>query len=215
MPAFRALSPRLAPPWRISSHADGRTGHRSAQCAASKLFPGTAMLLEIVLHTPKWVFAVFVLLLWLGARQLLPGRSGLGRLTAVSIGMTGLSLAGVLTAFGGAPGALLGWSLAAAAAGLAVLWAPLHSGIRYDPAARSFHLPGSAVPLVLMMGIFFTKYAVGVALALHPALHRQPTFAVGIPMLYGAFSGIFAARALRLWKLALRTAAMAPEVRPA
>jgi hypothetical protein len=173
------------------------------------------MLLQIILHTPKWVFAVFALLLWLGAKQLLPSRSGLGRLTVVSVGMTGLSLAGVLTAFGDSPGALLGWGLAAAAAALAVLQAPLPAGVRYDPATRTFHLPGSAVPLMLMMGIFATKYAVGVALAMAPALHRQPAFAVGIPVLYGAFSGVFAARAVRLWTLAVRTAGMAPEARPA
>ena len=65
--------------------------------------------------------------------------------------------------------------------------------------------PGSAVPLALMMGIFFTKYAVGVLLAMHPELRHQMGFALGISALYGGFSGIFAARALRLWTLALRS----------
>jgi len=173
------------------------------------------MLLQIIVHTPKWVFAVFALLLWLGAKQLRPGRAGLGRITAMSLGMTGLSLAGVVSAFGESAGALLGWGVAALALALLVLQAPVPAGIRYAPATRSFELPGSAVPLVLMMGVFFTKYAVGVALAMHPELQRQAAFAVGIPMLYGAFSGIFAARALRLWKLAARSAALTAEARSA
>ena len=29
------------------------------------------MLLQIIAHTPKWVFALFALLLWLGCKQLL------------------------------------------------------------------------------------------------------------------------------------------------
>jgi len=96
-----------------------------------------------------------------------------------------------------------------------VLQQPLPASTRYDRAAREFQVAGSAVPLVLMMGIFFTKYVVGVALAMHPELRQQAGFAVGVPMLYGAFSGIFAARAVRLWKLAIRTDAMAVAARAA
>jgi hypothetical protein len=36
-----------------------------------------------------------------------------------------------------------------------------------------------------------------------------------VPVIYGAFSGVFVARAVRLWKLAIRTDAMASNVRPA
>jgi hypothetical protein len=174
-----------------------------------------AMLLQIILHTPKWVFAVFVLLLWLGCRQLLAGRVSLAKVTVMPIAMTGFSLAGVVSAFGDSPGALLGWAVAAAALALVVLQQPLAATTRYDRAARIFHVAGSAVPLVLMMGIFFTKYAVGVSLAMHPELRQQASFAVAVPMLYGAFSGIFSGRAVRLWKLAIRTDAMAVQARAA
>lgn len=167
------------------------------------------MLLQIILHTPKWVFAVFVLLLWLGCKQLMSGSVSLAKVTVVPIAMTSLSLAGVVSAFGHSPGALLGWAVAATALVLVVLQQPLPASTRYDRAAREFHVAGSAVPLVLMMGIFFTKYVVGAALAMHPELRQQASFAVAVPMLYGAFSGIFAARAVRLWKLAIRTDAMA------
>ena len=173
------------------------------------------MLLQIILHTPKWVFAVFVLLLWLGCKQLMSGSVSLAKVTVMPIAMTGLSLAGVISAFGDSPGALLGWAVAAAALVLVVLQQVLPASTRYDRAAREFHLAGSAMPLVLMMGIFFTKYVVGVALAMHPELRQQASFAVAIPMLYGAFSGIFAARAVRLWKLAIRTDAVAVGARAA
>jgi hypothetical protein len=55
-----------------------------------------------------------------------------------------------------------------------------------------------------MMGIFFTKYAVGATLAMHPEIRHDAAFALAVPLMYGLFSGIFAGRALRLWKLAMR-----------
>ena len=162
------------------------------------------MLTQILAHTPRWVFALFALLVWLGARQMVAGSVSLTRVTLMPVAMTGLSFYGMLSTFGDSPAALLGWAGAATAMLLTVQRWPLPAAARYAPATRTFHLPGSAVPLALFMGIFFTKYAVGVLVAMHPALPRHAGFALGIGLLYGAFSGIFAARALRLWRLAIR-----------
>ena len=162
------------------------------------------MLMQIILHTPKWVFAVFFLLLWLGARQLLANQVSLTRVTLMPVAMGGLSLYGVASVFGDSFGALLGWAAAAAVMAALVLQRPLHAATRYDAATRQFDVAGSPVPLMLMMGIFLTKYVVGVAIAMHPELRHQSMFAIGVPVLYGAFSGIFMGRSLRLWKLAIR-----------
>ena len=160
------------------------------------------MLLHIVLHTPRWVFALFVLLLWLGARQLVAHDPGLNRVTLMPLAMGALSVYGLVSVFGDSPVALAGWAFAALIALTLVLRRLLPVTTRYDAARRRFHVAGSAVPLALMMGIFLTKYTVGVALALHPELRRQAAFGLAVPLLYGAFSGVFAARALRMWRLA-------------
>ena len=65
------------------------------------------------------------------------------------------------------------------------------------------------MPLGLILGIFLTKYFVGVELALQPALARDSSFALQIALLYGVFNGLFAARALRLWRLVRRSASFA------
>lgn len=161
------------------------------------------MLLHIVSNTPKWVFALFAALLWLGLSQLLTRRVGLARSTLLAVSMTGFSLFGTASAFAGVPAALPAWVMAAAAVFAFVAKRPLPAGTRYDAASRRITVPGSAVPLALMMGIFCTKYALGVTLALQPALAREAAFALGLSALYGAFSGVFAARAARLWRLAL------------
>ncbi len=162
------------------------------------------MLLQILASTPRWVFGLFVLLLGLGLRQLLTFRASLMRIAILPVAMKSLAVFGVVSAFGGSSVALAGWSVAAAIAVIMVLHRPLPATTRFDAATRTFEITGSVVPLALMMGIFFTKYVVAVQLAMHPYLAHQTDFALAVGTLYGAFSGIFAARGIRLWKLALR-----------
>ena len=162
------------------------------------------MLFQILVRTPHWVFLLFAVLLWYGSRQLRASRVSLTRITVLPLAMTGLAVYGVASAFADPAVALPAWASAALALAAGVLQRPLPAATRYDPAARRFQVPGSAVPLALMMGIFFTKYTVGVLVAMHPLLPLHTGFALAIGLLYGAFSGIFAARTLRLWKLAIR-----------
>lgn len=161
------------------------------------------MLLNILTHTPPWVFVLFAALLWLGMKQLLTHELSLLRVSALALGMSGWSLYGTASAFGGAAVPIGVWLAAAAVVLTVLLRRRLAPGVRYDAARARFTLPGSAVPLALMMGIFLTKYAVGVALSVAPALSRDAAFAALVGGLYGAFSGVFGARALRLWRLAL------------
>ncbi len=173
------------------------------------------MVLEILAHTPRWVFALFAVLVWLGCNQLFARRVRLKRVTVMPIAMTVLSFYGVISAFGDSPMALTCWIAAAAVSVFVVLQRPLHAATHYNASTRTFDLAGSTVPLMLMMGIFFTKYAVGVLLAMHPELAHQPTLELPVSLLYGAFSGIFAARAMRLYKLALHTGRLPNPSQPA
>jgi len=162
------------------------------------------MLLQILAHTPRWVFILFAVLVWYGAKQLFAGTVSLTKITIMPIAMTGLAIYGVAGTFGDSPMALVGWAAAAVVLLAILIRRPLPAATRFDAPTRTFHVVGSAVPLMLMMGIFFTKYVVGVSIAMHPELRHVPMFAIGVPVLYGAFSGIFLSRGLRLWKLAIR-----------
>jgi len=163
------------------------------------------MLAEIVLQTPPWVYAIFVALLWFGSSQLLPRRVTLRRITLLPLAMSGLSLYGVVSAFGTTPMALACWMLALLLTLIIVSGRSLPAGTRYHPTERSFDLPGSAVPLALMMGIFVTKYAVGVLDARAPQLLHAEGVAESVSLLYGLFSALFLARSFSLWRLALAT----------
>jgi hypothetical protein len=161
------------------------------------------MFYQIIIHTPIWVWALLTLLLWLGVKQSLPRQTSLLKTAVMPLVLTGLSLYGTVSAFGNAPAIMLTWLTASIVLATWVLQVPLPDATRYDTRTRTFQLPGSWVPLALMLGIFANKYVVGVALRLHPELLHEALFTLGFSALSGAFSGVFAARAARLWRLAL------------
>jgi hypothetical protein len=135
----------------------------------------------------------------------------LRRVSLLPVAMCGLAVYGVVSAFAAQPLALIAWAAGAALVAALVMRLPLPAGVQYDPATRRFSLPGSAVPLALMMGVFFTKYVAGVTLAMSPQLAAQAGFALGLSALYGVFSGVFIGRAARLWKRAAATTAAATQ----
>jgi hypothetical protein len=167
------------------------------------------MLSAIVKHTPIWVWGLLAALLWLGIRQMFPRSVGTRQVLLLPLGMAVFSAYGLASAFGGSAGVVTTWLLTAVAVAVAsLLWRPLApTSIRYDAAQGRLHLPGSAMPLALILGIFLTKYIVGVELALQPALAHDTGVALQVAVLYGVFNGVFAARAARLWRLAQRTTA--------
>lgn len=162
------------------------------------------MLVSIVRQTPVWVWGLLAALLALGLGQLRAREAGLARVLLMPLGMAAYSVYGLASAFGGHPAGTLGaWLLAAlVVAGASLFWrAHAPTGVRYYAGEARFHLPGSGMPLLLILGIFFTKYIVGVELALQPALARDTAFTLQVAALYGLFNGVFLARATRLWRL--------------
>ena len=159
------------------------------------------MISQILQGTPTFVYALFVALLALGLSQLRARRVALRRVALTALAMGGLSLFGVYSAFPHQALALPAWLLTAALS--LALWmrhAPA-TGARFDAWQNHLIVPGSKVPLALIMAIFFTKYAVGVTLAMQPALAEHLAFAMSISVAYGAFGGIFLARAALLLRL--------------
>ena len=173
------------------------------------------MLLTIVQHTPSWVWMLLAALIWLGASQFFARSAGLRRVLLMPVAMTAFSGLGPglglwsPTAVARHPRRLAGRRLCR---GCAFAVAAPHSpaGTRYDATLRRFELPGSGWPLLLILGIFLVKWAVGVELALQPMLAHDSHFALQIALVYGVFNGVFAARTGRLLRLA-KTRTSAPE----
>ena len=160
------------------------------------------MLNQILLNTPSWVWVLLLALIGLGLSQAVGRTASLQRITLLPLVMTGLSLFGTVSAFGVGSQLLLAWLATGGLVAALLLQRRLPDSIRYDAQTRRFTLPGSWLPLALILGIFLTKYVVGAASAMQPTLIRDPVFALALSALYGAFSGVFAGRAARLWRFA-------------
>jgi uncharacterized membrane protein len=171
---------------------------------------GKPMVAQILINTPLWVWGLLAALLALGFSQVRSRTAGLGRIALLPLGLGAFSLYGTVSAFGASPTVIGSWLAATTLLLLIVTQMPLPAGAHYDGASRQFQLPGSWVPMALIMAIFLTKYVVGVSLVMHLELKANANFSLAIGTLYGVYSGIFAGRAfrlIRLTRLALRPAA--------
>jgi hypothetical protein len=156
------------------------------------------MILNILAHTPIWVWLVFVAIVLLGLQQTRTRDVSIARATILPVVMIVLSLSGVLGAFAHVPLAWVAWAVGV---GLSLLFASEAVAVR--GASRStqpghLRIPGSFVPVILILAVFITKYTAGIALAMNPTLAANTGVAVSLSLVYGAFSGLFWGRAQSL-----------------
>jgi hypothetical protein len=129
--------------------------------------------LTILQNTPRWVFAVLALLVFLGAqalraREVAPWRLAITPAVFIGWGMVALALRPAASAL-----LPLDW-LAAAIVGGLVGWTTMRVGAGdFDRERGVVRLPGSLIPLSRNLSIFIAKYGLAVAAALAPARRDQ------------------------------------------
>lgn len=158
-------------------------------------------------NTPVWVWGLLAGLVALGLSQARARQAGVWRVSLLPAAMLLMSLLGVVGDFGrsGLMGpALAAWGLGAGSVLLALRNLAPARGSWYDAGSHRFHLPGSWLPMQLILAIFSLKYAVGIELALRPQASQSAAFALPVCLAYGALSALFAARALALQRLVSR-----------
>ncbi len=160
------------------------------------------MFIAILRHTPVWIWGLLSLLLAAGLWQTRDREISLLRITILPLVMVVLSISGVLRAFGPSAVALGGWALGVGTA-LALARQLLSvRGAVWSTDAQALQVPGSWLPLALMLGLFAVKYFAGYHLAVNPTLATDAVFAGLCSVAYGGVSGTFMARALALRSLA-------------
>jgi hypothetical protein len=155
---------------------------------------------ELISHTPTWVFVVFFALLVLGFKQSKQREVKVNTVFILPIAMTLFSFFGVYSVFGISLLSLGLWGLALVLVLILALKLAYPKLVSYSKQDNKLTIPGSWVPLCLMMAIFFTKYVVGFAVARQLSIVDGMLFMLLISVLYGAFSGIFIARSLVMFK---------------
>jgi hypothetical protein len=155
-------------------------------------------MLQILSHTPAWVFALFVGLLAFGLLQTRSRHVKKTLAYALPVGMVALSLSGIQSSFGLKPLPVAAW-----ASGLMVVTLIAYKvfppkGISLNAGDNTFYIPGSWTPLAVIMAIFFTKYLFAVMQGFGAGAAGGHVTVAALSLAYGCFSGYFCARAVSL-----------------
>ncbi|ODU99247.1 MAG: hypothetical protein ABT20_17185 [Rubrivivax sp. SCN 70-15] len=158
------------------------------------------LLLAILRHTPLWVWGLFAALLLLGASQLRPRAVAPLRLLLLPLVLLALGLWSSSAGFVADPRTFVLW-LAALLAGGALGRRLPQPAARWDAATQRLWLPGSILPLTLVVLVFGLRYGITVAMILDAGWRDSTAVRLTAPALYGAISGLLSGRALALWTL--------------
>ena len=168
-------------------------------------------MIDIIRYTPPWVWLLLAALVALGASQLRRRSIAPLRLLVLPLVLLGLGLLSTSTSFAAPLPALATWAVAVATGATLGRRLPPPAGTTWDAAARRLLLPGSALPLLVILVFFSLRYAGSVALVLHPAWRAAPAVVLPMAAAYGLLSGVLLGRALGL--LALTRATIEPHAR--
>jgi len=157
------------------------------------------ILMQILRGTPFWVYPLFLGLVVLGYLQSKPREVAPAMVAILPVALGVFSLSKVLAIFGLEPLGLAAWCAGTAAALLLNRALKQPAGARWSEANGTFHVPGSWVPLVLMMAVFFVRYALAVSLAMRPEIVHSADFTAAAGFGSGLLSGVFLARAVWVW----------------
>ena len=158
---------------------------------------------QLLARMPAWVPVLFVLLLVLGYRQSFTRTVRPAVLAVLAAGMFSLSLYGVVAAFGASSAALALWFACYALTVVVATKRMSRAGM--VAVGGVVRVPGSWVPLALLMGLFAVKFALGVAAGIRSPLLDDPAVVAAASASLGLLGGGFGARAMAVHGVA-RTA---------
>lgn len=124
------------------------------------------MILDILRHTPPWVFALFAWLVWMGAKRLQPSTRGLRRVYLVPTVFIAWGLSGLAQRAAALPDAGLHWLLGAiVGVGLGLM---LRQVVQVDHQRGLVMQAASVLPLLRNVAIFGSHYVLNVLAVLDP-----------------------------------------------
>ena len=163
------------------------------------------MFVQILIHTPVWVWLMLAGLIALGLLQMRPRRLRPMQLLMLPAALMGLGLWSMAPVLQAQPVIGLLWLVALVLATALARGRPVRHAT-WLPASRQLQLPGSVVPLAVILAIFSLRYASGVGHALHPEWRALMAVQAPLALLFGGINGLLLGRTLGL----LATCAPAP-----
>ena len=160
-------------------------------------------IIQIPVHTPWWVYALFAFLVSRGIRACRPADVTLHQLALVPALLTVWGLTDLARRYGPDLAAFAPWLLALAA-GIAVGAAILRGAPVRDGRGRgTIHRPADLTVLPLILLAFAIKYSFAVAAATSPGVLLDAGYRVADLGTSGLFAGIFVGKFTRYLKVYL------------
>ncbi|WAC75592.1 hypothetical protein OU995_13200 [Roseateles sp. SL47] len=159
------------------------------------------ILTQIAIHVPLWVWGVLALLIVIGRQQSRTQVVSRKRVMVLPLIWLVFGAWGVEKGFGqagSAAAAMAAWALGLVASVGGMLAVGWPGGASYQTDSKHYVVPGSWLPLVVMLLIFVSRFAIGMALGFQPALSHSLPFAVAASLSYGLFSGFFLGRSINI-----------------
>lgn len=154
----------------------------------------------VVLYTPHWVFGLLAGLVVVGLMQV-PSRAVPVKWVFIApVSLLIMSLIGTLMDLGVRPLSLLPWVLGLALVTVLRLRMTADHPLAYNASSRCLWLPGSWVPLGVIMLIFALRYGVGMAKGMQWQHLEHPLYISLMSAALGACSGYFLAEGCRYFQ---------------
>lgn len=157
--------------------------------------PFSIVIVEVLKHTPAYVWAILAALIAFGAVQMRDRVVSRARVLMVPIGLGFYSAWGVLSTFGVHLQVAVAWAVGVGAMLSLARYVRWPSRVEFLPERNAFAVGGSVVPLLAMLGIFAARYVTTVTLILNPQWRGLAAVEILGGLGYGLLAGIFAMRA--------------------
>ncbi len=152
------------------------------------------LLLQILIHTPIWVWVILAFLVWRGVAAMRPGRISLQKLAIVPVLFSVWGLWSISHRYGGSGPAWAGW-LVGVGVGAALGWRLLRRAtLTRDAATGALWRGADYSQLPLLLVTFLIKFGFEVAFAVAPPLVSVGSVSAAYLLLSGAFTGMFIGR---------------------
>ncbi|HTT13108.1 MAG TPA: DUF6622 family protein [Burkholderiaceae bacterium] len=157
--------------------------------------PLSIVIVEVLKHTPAYVWGILAALIIVGRLQLRDQTIGRARLLLLPVALGAYSLWGSASAFGMRWEVLAAWVVGMGTMLLSTRWVRWPRKVEFLPERGVFAVGGSVIPLVAMLAVFAVRYVATVTLILHPEWRSLASVAIVGGLGYGLLSGVFAMRA--------------------
>lgn len=168
------------------------------------------MLVHILVHTPLYVWGLLAALVLLGLLQMRTRQVSKGQLLALPLVLLGLGLWSLIPGIAAMPLVALCWLVALGLSAALGRRIPVQPGTAWLASVRRLQLPGSWLPMVLIMLIFSLRYAMGVGTAMHPEWRTMLQVQAPLALALGVLAGLSLGRTLGLLSLAQPAQATIP-----